>query len=294
MRGAACAATCECPVPSHHDVVLAEAEDCESATIGVMRAGRIASILFAIALGSAASAAAQGAYEIQVYPSELVPARHTMFELHSNFTPLGQRNPPDGTQPTDNALHETLEITHGFNEWFEVGGYVFTSVRAGDGWRYVGSHIRPRFTIPARWKWPVGVSLSQEIGFEQRYFSPEKWTWEIRPIIDQTLGRLYWSLNLAFERALSGSGPKSFDFAPAAKVSYDVTAKVAAGVEYYGDLGGLTHFNPLSQEQHQIYPTIDLTLSPKFEFNAGVGVGLTSAGDKLVLKVIVGYRVGGR
>jgi len=241
----------------------------------------------------ASTAAAQGgAYEIQVYPSELISARHTMFELHSNFTPLGQRNPPNGTQPTDNALHETLEITRGFNEWFEVGGYVFTSVRAGDGWRYVGSHIRPRFTIPARWKWPVGVSLSQEIGFQQRYFSPEKWTWEIRPIIDQTLGRLYWSVNLAFERALSGPEPKSFDFAPAAKVSYDVTPKVAAGVEYYADVGPLVQPLPVSQQQHQIYPTIDLNLSPKFEFNAGVGIGLTSEGDRLVLKVIVGYRVG--
>lgn len=256
---------------------------------------RVVLILVAIAaLVPASIAAAQGgAYEIQVYPSDLVPARHTMFEFHSNLTPQGQRNPPDGTQPTDHAFHETLEITHGFNEWFEVGGYVFTSVRAGDGWRYVGSHIRPRVSVPARWKWPVGVSLSQEIGFEQRSFSPEKWTWEIRPILDQKLGRFYWSVNLAVERALSGPGPRSFDFAPAAKVSYDVTEKVSAGVEYYADLGPLVHFNPFGDEQHQIFPSIDLNLSPKFEFNAGVGVGLTNQGDKLVVKVIVGYRMGG-
>jgi hypothetical protein len=249
-------------------------------------------MLLAIALLlPAARASAQGAYEIQVYPAELVPPHHTMFEFHSNLTPRGQRNPADLTQPTDHAFHETLEITHGFDEWFEVGAYWFTSLRAGDGWRYVGSHLRPRISIPARWKWPVGVSLSQEIGFEQRYFSADKWTWEIRPIIDQQLGRFYWSVNLALERALSGPGPKGFDFAPAAKVSYDVTKTIAAGIEYYADVGRLAHPSPLGQQQHQIFPSIDLNLSPKFEFNAGVGIGLTDQGDRLVVKVIVGYRL---
>ncbi len=235
-------------------------------------------------------ASAQGAYEIQVYPSELIPRAHTMFELHSNFTPIGQRNPPDGTQPTDNALHETLEITHGFSDWFEVGGYLFTSARAGDGWQFVGSHIRPRFSVPARYGLPVGISLSQEVGFQERYFSPDRWTWEIRPIIDQQRGRLYWSVNAAIERAIGGPGPNTWDFAPAAKVSYDVSPKIAAGIEYYADLGHLVHFNPFNEQQDQLFPTIDLTLSPNFEFNAGVGIGLTTSTDRLIFKVIIGYR----
>jgi hypothetical protein len=257
-----------------------------------MTGNRVAAIIVTLAgCGLCSTASAQGAYEIQVYPSELVPRAHTMFEVHTNFTPLGQRNPGDGTQPTDDTLHETLEITHGFSEWFEVGGYLFTSARAGQGWQFVGSHIRPRISIPARYKLPVGISLSQEFGFEERYFSPERWTWEIRPIIDQQLGRLYWSVNPALERAIGGPGPNSFDFAPAAKVSCDVTRKVAAGVEYYADFGRLAHFSSLQQQQHQVFPTVDLNLSPNFEFNAGVGVGITNAGDRLVVKVIVGYRM---
>ncbi len=249
-------------------------------------------VIFVGACAVPSTAAAQGgAYEIQVYASELVPRGRTMFELHSNVTPIGQRRPPDGTQPTDNAVHETLVITHGFSEWFEIGSYLFTSLRAGDGWRFVGSHIRPRITVPRRYKLPVGISLSQEIGFQERYFSPERWTWEIRPIVDQQLGRLYWSVNPAFERAVGGPGPNRFDFAPAAKISYDVTPKIAAGVEYYADLGRLVHFDPFRQQQHQLFPTIDLNLSPDFEFNAGVGVGFTRAGDRLVVKLILGYRM---
>ena len=35
---------------------------------------------------------------------------------------------------------------------------------------------------------------------------------------------------------------------------------------------------------------IDLNLGPKWEFNAGVGFGLTPNTDGLILKMILGYR----
>jgi hypothetical protein len=248
--------------------------------------------LLLLAPAWAASANAQGNYEIQVYPSELMARHHTMFEFHSNFTPIGLKNPTDGTQPTDHAFHETFEITHGFTNWLEVGFYIFTSARAGDGWDFVGSHIRPRLTVPERWGWPVGVSLSQEIGYQRRYFSPDTWTWEIRPIIDKQMGPLYWAVNLAFEKSLEGENVhKTFEFSPAAKVSYDVSRAVALGVEYYGGLGPVTESDPPPDQQHQIFPSIDLNLSPDWEINFGVGVGLTRSTDRLLIKLIIGRRV---
>src|ERR1700759_5702640 len=88
---------------------------------------------------------AQGNYEVQVYGSDLVAPKVTMVELHSNFTASGSKGVVDGVLPTNHAEHETLEITHGFNEWFETGFYIFTSIQADGSWYYVGSHIRPRF-----------------------------------------------------------------------------------------------------------------------------------------------------
>jgi hypothetical protein len=46
-------------------------------------------------------------------------------------------------------------------------------------------------------------------------------------------------------------------------------------------------FDAISQQQHQLFPTIDLNLSPKWEFNFGVGWGLTPATDHLIVKCIV-------
>src|SRR6266851_7147718 len=130
-------------------------------------------------------AVAQDNYEIQGYGADTVEPRATMVEFHTNFTVDGSKSLTDGMRPTQHALHETIEITQGFNDWFEIGFYIFTSARSGDGWDWVGDHIRPRFRIPPKWHWPVGLSLSNEIGYQRRQYSVDTWTWEMRPIIDQ-------------------------------------------------------------------------------------------------------------
>jgi hypothetical protein len=45
--------------------------------------------------------------------------------------------------------------------------------------------------VPESWHWPVGVSLSNEFGYQRRDFFPDTWTWEIRPIVDKKIGRWY-------------------------------------------------------------------------------------------------------
>lgn len=208
----------------------------------------------------------QDNYEIQVYPSETVQPHQTIVELHSNFTAEGRKTTNDGLLPTEHAFHETLEITHGFTSWFEIGYYNFTSLRSGDGWDWVGTHIRPKVSVPEERHWPLGLSISNEIGYQRRTFSVDTWTWEIRPIIDRRQGPWYFSFNPTIDRAIKGeSEDKGFEFSPNFKVSYDATRKISTGVEYYGALGPIIGFDPLPDQQHQILPAIDLNVSPKWE-----------------------------
>jgi len=246
------------------------------------------SIVFFMLLSAAS---AQDNYEIQVYSSEMGPPGSTMVELHSNFTVLGSTTVKDGVNPTQHSMHETLEITHGFTDWFETGFYVFSSIQPDGGWQWVGDHIRPRFTVPESWHWPVGLSLAQEFGYQQRRFSEDTWTWEIRPIIDKKVERWYLAFNPTFDRALHGEGVKhGFEFSPNAKVSFDFTKKIAGGLEYYGSLGPIPDFNSLQHQHHQLFPTIDLDVSPKWELNFGVGYDATNPSDRLIVKFILGRR----
>lgn len=240
---------------------------------------------------AALAAAAQDNYEIQVYGADTVEPGATMVELHSNYTLNGSTQMENGVLPTRHELHETVEITHGFNDWFETGFYIFTSAKNGRGWDWVGDHIRPRVRVPKKWNWPVGVSLSTEFGYVRPLYSADTWTLEIRPIVDKQLGKVYLAFNPALEKSIIGmNSHHGFEFSPAFKFSYDVTKAVSAGLEYYGAMGPIDRFDPLAEQEQQIFPTIDLNVSPKWEINFGMGWGLTHSTDHLIFKTIVGRR----
>jgi hypothetical protein len=248
--------------------------------------------LLLVLASSCAALFAQGNYEVQVYGSELVPPGRTMVELHSNFTFEGSKTLFEGVRPDEHALHETLEITQGVNDWFEVGFYVFTSYRGSEGYQWVGDHIRPRVRVPESWHWPVNVSLSTEVGYQRRAYSPDSWTWEIRPIIDKQIDKWYFAVNPALERSFHGVDvSQGVAFAPSVKASYDVTKRVTLGFEYYSDVGAILGFDPLNQQLQAIYPALDLNLGPNWEFNFAPGIGLTGGTDHFLIKMIIGRRL---
>jgi hypothetical protein len=146
----------------------------------------------------------QGNYEIQVYGADTVAPGRTMVELHSNFTFEGFKTLQLGVLPDEHQEHETVEITQGWTNWFETGLYIFTSYGPNQGYKWVGDHIRPRVRVPDSWHWPVGVSVSTEIGYQRPIFSADTWTWEIRPIVDKQWKSWYVAFNPALERSFHG------------------------------------------------------------------------------------------
>src|SRR5260370_3921285 len=219
-------------------------------------------------------ARAQDNYEIQVYSSEATPKNVTMVEIHSNFTVDGSKQVINGVAPSNHAMHETLEITYGWTDWFETGFYVFSSIQPNDGWNWVGDHIRPRLTAPESWHLPVGLSVAQEIGYQRRKFAEDSWSYVLRPIIHKQPGGWDFSFNPTFDRALQGLNTgRGCELSPNVKVSFDFTKKITGGLEYYGGLGPVSNFNPISQQWQQVFSVIDLNLSPDWgcDFAAGLG-----------------------
>jgi len=249
-------------------------------------------LVFILALSRVWYTCAQENYEIQVYGSETVPNYSTMFEVHSNVTVLGHSESVNGVVPSQLAWHETVEITQGITPWFEMGAYLFLSGNKGNYLlSYVGNHIRPRFRAPEKWNWPVGVSISAEIGYQRRAYCEDTWTLEIRPVIDKEYKNFYVTFNPAIDYSIQGlnhdAGPQ---FSPAVKLSYKFFHKVEVGVEYYGSIGAFKKIDPLLQQRHQIGPAIDIDISPVWEINVGYMFGLTPATDKGIIKLILGRR----
>ena len=239
----------------------------------------------------AAKLKAQSNYEIQVYGADLVEKGHTMLELHSNNTLSGTKTIDElGMLPTNHVQHETIEITHGWTSWFETGFYIFTSIGSDGRTAYVGSHIRPRVAAPETWKWPVGVSLSLEVGFQKLAFDPNTASMEIRPIVDKKIGKVYIAFNPVLDQSLKGPDQnRGLIFSPNLKASYDVAKVIALGVEYYGSTGPFFRYDALKDQDHQLFIAADLNFNVNWEVNFGYGVG-SQAADRSIIKLIIGRR----
>jgi hypothetical protein len=233
----------------------------------------------------------QDNYEIQVYGSQTIPKGKTMLELHSNFTDTQNKKGTDSIIQTDHAFHETIEITHGFTSWFEVGFYIFTAITPSNGFDWVGDHIRPRIRVPDSWNWPIGLSLSNEVGYQKRSYSPDTWTWEMRPIIDKTINKIYFSFNPTLGKSFRGANENSgFIFSPNFKIGYSISKKIIPGIEYYSSWGALNGFDAFEKQKQQIAASLDLNVSPDWELNFGIVCGITESTDNLIIKMIIGRR----
>ncbi len=244
-------------------------------------------------LSSAAAALAQGNYEIQAYPSETQDPGTTMIELHSNFTVEGSKGIMDGIYGTEHQLHETVEITQGWTKWFETGFYIFTSYPNQGGLQWVGDHIRPRAGVPESWHWPVGVSLPTSWATSAMFFPPTRGlgrSVRLSTSNGELVSVVQSDARPEFSRA---EREPRFGLLTEFQGWLDFTKKINAGLEYYGSLGPIGNFDPLFLQEQQIVPAIDLNLSPKWEFNFGVGVGVTRGTDHLLMKMILGRRFGG-
>ena len=249
-------------------------------------------LLFFIFLFSSQIIFSQDNYEIQVYGAETQAKKSTIFELHSNYTFSGEKNIVDGVRPSNHSLHETLEITQGITDNFEIGFYLFTNYTSQYGYKIIGSHIRPRIAAPQKWELPVGLSLSAEIGYQNQDYSPDTWNVELRPIIDKQWNKLYVSFNPAFGISLKGMNQNaSPSFEPNIKAGYTFFKNTNLGFEYYGSLGPINQFNKLPQQNHAIFLIYDLLNNDNWELNIGPGFGLTDATDKLVFKILAGRKI---
>ena len=229
---------------------------------------------------------AQDDYEIQVYKSDLVEKGFTSVELHSNFTPSGNRHYSENIFPSDKIFHETIEVTHAFSHNFEMGIYFFNAIGSNGRTGYGGSHLRPRIKVPESWNLPVGLSMGCEIGYQRTGFFNDHWLFEIHPIIDKEFGKFYLAINPTFDWNLNKSTP--FEFNPSMMASYKISKQTDLGVEWYSGYGPMKDVLPWTQQHQVLYLATNIAFGDSWEFNAGIGRGLNASTDAWIIKCIVG------
>jgi hypothetical protein len=125
-----------------------------------------------------------------------------------------------------------------------------------------------------------------EIGKTSLRVSEQAWNAELKGIYGYRSGRWTLAVNPNFDWSLSGPGNAPVSFDVDTKIAYKTDAGHQVGLESYNELGPLRNPGHLNQLSQTLYGVIDTQLG-KFDLNAGIGRGLTSASDCWLVKFII-------
>jgi hypothetical protein len=224
--------------------------------------------------------------EIQVYNAEIAAPGVFNLTWHNNYTPDGRGSAayPGGIVP-NHTLNGVPEWAYGVTDWFEAGIYLpLYSISGTGAWTYDGFKLRTLFVKPnaAEQRFFYGVNF--EFSWNRPQWNQNRNTQEIRPIIGWHLGSYDLIINPILDNSYKGFS--RLDFAPATRLAYNFNKRWAVAAEEYDDFGPLRGFDPAAQQQHQLFGVFDYLGKP-WSIEGGVGVGLTSASDRLVIKLIL-------
>jgi hypothetical protein len=224
--------------------------------------------------------------EIQVYDAEIADPGVLNLMVHNNFTPDGLKTArfPGGLVP-NGTLNGVPEWAYGVTDWFEQGLYLpVYSLSSNDGPVLDGLKVRELFVVPHAAERIFFYGINFEFSYNAKYWDENRYTSEIRGIIGWHLGKFDFIINPIFDN--SWKGFSNLDFAPSARLAYNISKTWAVAVEQYSDFGVIRHFLSPDQQSQQLFGVVDYK-SKSIDVEAGVGFGLTAASDPLVVKLML-------
>ncbi len=229
-------------------------------------------------------------FEIQVYDGTANAPMQPGLELHLNTVVNGLKEAEGVTVAKHHESHMTLEPSLGLTPWWELGAYFQNAIVPGAGFEYAGAKLRSKFVTPPKWHPNLRLGANVEIALIPERFDGDRWSTEVRPIVAWENASWLFALNANVSTPLGGDGFRHGPaFEPAAMAIAKLADVVGVGVEYYSGLGPFSSFSPVAAQEHYLYEVANLLAVDALELNVGVGEGLTSGSNKIVLKLIVGW-----
>ena len=227
--------------------------------------------------------------EIQVYTDDINTPGEWGVELHVNTTPKGISQPTySGEIMNHHGVRLTPEISYGLTKRLEAGLYI-PLVRGSDGKLYAaGGKVRLKW-LPLQAAESGGFfgGINVELSQVKPQFSQSAKSVEMRNILGWKNSQWLVAVNPIFGWDVSpGYTHHSPEFTLATKVSRSVTDSVALGFEYYNGRGRINDTLASSLQDKTVFLVMDFEGKP-FNFNFGLGKGITSASDTWTIKGIV-------
>ena len=230
-------------------------------------------------------------WEFEVYPyateqrgvAELEVDNAVVANGHSQ----GANGTASGTFPSQGIWYNQYELTYGLTDRIEAAAYLNMAQPSGHGYWYAGSKYRLRGRLFDEGTLPVDLGWYIELEWHKTpQFDDDPLELELRPMIEKDIGRFSIVLDPQFEKPIF-TGPnknKGFKFGYVNGIYYRWMRYLSPGVESYGAVGYIDDNDPLSAQQHYIFPLIWGELPHGIEYNIGPGFGLTRGSDHVIMK----------
>ncbi|HUO91938.1 MAG TPA: hypothetical protein VMU22_03410 [Rhizomicrobium sp.] len=224
--------------------------------------------------------------EIEVYDARIAAPGIVNLTVHDNYTFSGLRSPRfSGGLVPDHTLNGVPEFAFGVTDWFEQGLYLpLYSVARNRGATLDGFKIRELFVVPDAADRTFFYGINFEFSDNAKHWDTSRYSQEVRPIIGWHLGAVDLIVNPIIDNPFRGA--KNLDFAPEARIAWNLSKDWAIAAEQYSDFGPVRHFLPGDQQSQQLFGVVDFNGAP-ITVEAGLGFGLTQASDRLVAKLIL-------
>jgi hypothetical protein len=231
-------------------------------------------------------------FEFEVYPSQTEGKGVAEVELLNGYVPQGHREAESGTSSgefaSDQAYRTALEVAYGLTNKLEAAAYLNLARPNGASFQYAGSKFRLRGSLFEQGELPVDLGGYVELEWHKTpQFDDSELELEIKPIIEKDIGRFEIDLNPIFEKAVF-TGPdknKGFEFGYASGLYYNYRRWLSPGIEWYGEIGLIDDTDPLSEQQHYLFPVIRGRFAGGLGYSFGPGIGLTRGSDQVLMKL---------
>ena len=230
-------------------------------------------------------------WEFEVYPARTIGKGMAEFEPLNSVVANGHSQGDSGTSsgefPSQSMYRTAFELTYGLTDHLEAAAYLNLALPGGEGFQYAGSKYRLRGSLFEQGQLPLDLGWYAELEWNRiPQFDESELELELKPIIEKDIGRLEIDLNPKFVKAIF-FGPdknKGFEFGYVAGAYYNYWRWMSPGIEFYGGIGLIDDVDPISEQQHYIFPVLRGELGGGVEYNLGPGFGLTSGSDHVIVK----------
>lgn len=229
-------------------------------------------------------------WEFEVYPYATEPRGIVELETDNAVIANGHSQGGEGTSAgtfrSQGMWYNQYEFTYGLTDRIEAAVYLNVAQVAGHGYWYAGSKYRLRGRLFDPGTLPIDLGWYAELEWHKTpQFDDADLELELRPIIEKDVGLFSFIADPIFEKSLAGGGHnQGFEFGYAAASYYRWRRYLSPGVEFYGGIGLIDDNDPLSEQQHYIFPVVWGELPHGIEYNLGPGFGLTSGSDHVIVK----------